>query len=378
MARGYTNVEPTAAEIAQFRKARGYAPGVGRGSCDTCGKRIWISGLGIASHERSKAHRAADGAAVGSAPLTPAMEAALRYFADPTPENAAHCKALRAKFQTDMALWARGLIEKIDTFPYHQPTDAGHDWIEAKDDKVSEWIGTATRAGLPLATDETIVDAVRKALVVCARKGAKPGTAAAMLRALDARYPVAVTPIDATPAETIALLHDVAAQADAVADIPFNPAGAADTVSFVAVGEAIRSANGAEERRLADLATLEQRGLIPPQKSIGSLLDSGVASIPVRVGDRVRITDGSFIGSDGLVTRIGLTAGWVRVALILDGVARETWKPLSRVKVLTQRGFTTPGAVDPCADCGTGRADCRTGSPCCDACRQVDTHAENV
>lgn len=65
---GYTIVEPTAAELA---KAPASNPK--RMSCNTCGKRIWCSGLGIGAHERSVFHRTADGA-LPSTPVTPVAE----------------------------------------------------------------------------------------------------------------------------------------------------------------------------------------------------------------------------------------------------------------------------------------------------------------
>jgi hypothetical protein len=50
----YTPVTPTAAE----RTRRGTDPRVRFGQCKECGARLWLSGLGIGSHERSKRHLA--------------------------------------------------------------------------------------------------------------------------------------------------------------------------------------------------------------------------------------------------------------------------------------------------------------------------------
>lgn len=50
----YTKVTPTAAEVAEFTKAKGRKPSVGMVACTHCGKRIWNSGLGRGAHSRSK------------------------------------------------------------------------------------------------------------------------------------------------------------------------------------------------------------------------------------------------------------------------------------------------------------------------------------
>jgi hypothetical protein len=125
--------------------------------------------------------------------LSPAMRAALYYFANPTPANAAHCKAMKAKGATDAALRSRGLIEATDTFPFHQPTEAGWDLYVALADCVSSWIEHAKTATLTDSfepvTEAQAVDAVRKALTELTVRGLKPGLAAAELRALNARFP---------------------------------------------------------------------------------------------------------------------------------------------------------------------------------------------
>lgn len=54
--RGFHYVAPTEAERYD---APAYARRRRRLECDTCGGRIWGSGLGIGSHRRSKAHERA-------------------------------------------------------------------------------------------------------------------------------------------------------------------------------------------------------------------------------------------------------------------------------------------------------------------------------
>lgn len=60
MARGFRRVSPTAEEVAALTaKQGGRRPAVYRGECEVCGARIWLSGLGIGSHNRSNAHNEA-------------------------------------------------------------------------------------------------------------------------------------------------------------------------------------------------------------------------------------------------------------------------------------------------------------------------------
>lgn len=55
----YRRVSATPEEVAAEVARKGHRPAVYRGQCLTCGARIWLSGLGIGSHERGKAHNAA-------------------------------------------------------------------------------------------------------------------------------------------------------------------------------------------------------------------------------------------------------------------------------------------------------------------------------
>lgn len=50
----FSRVTPTQEEIDEYRKKNGgHRPSVYRLCCDSCGKRIWGSGLGVGSHVRS-------------------------------------------------------------------------------------------------------------------------------------------------------------------------------------------------------------------------------------------------------------------------------------------------------------------------------------
>jgi hypothetical protein len=52
----YERVSATWEERQDYRdKHKGFGPGVYRYRCTWCGKRLWGSGLGIGSHNRSKA-----------------------------------------------------------------------------------------------------------------------------------------------------------------------------------------------------------------------------------------------------------------------------------------------------------------------------------
>lgn len=50
---GFFYVGDTQAERDEHCRRLGYGPTVRRGECERCGKRIWLSGMGIVSHRRA-------------------------------------------------------------------------------------------------------------------------------------------------------------------------------------------------------------------------------------------------------------------------------------------------------------------------------------
>jgi len=50
---GFYVVAPTHAETLAYQRRAGHLPSVHRGECSRCGLRIWVSGLGVASHRRA-------------------------------------------------------------------------------------------------------------------------------------------------------------------------------------------------------------------------------------------------------------------------------------------------------------------------------------
>lgn len=61
---GYHQVPPTPRELAQWRRLHPRQGPPYRVACDSCGERLWLSGLGWGSHQRGQKHvaaRAGDG-----------------------------------------------------------------------------------------------------------------------------------------------------------------------------------------------------------------------------------------------------------------------------------------------------------------------------
>jgi hypothetical protein len=70
-------VTPTASELADWRKKYGGKPRNYRGECKACGKRVWLSGVGIGSHRR----------ACKGAPTSGRFSVVLRFADDYGPEH---------------------------------------------------------------------------------------------------------------------------------------------------------------------------------------------------------------------------------------------------------------------------------------------------
>ena len=206
MARGYTNVEPTAAELAK-RPASSPL----RASCDTCGKRIWISGLGIGSHEKSKAHKAAD-------------------VVKPQPQRQVCCVCLAS-------VEPHTTVDKGDGRRFHfcakpECLSKAAEYAPAtpsKNDHVVIADGTNTGN---LGTLYCLTDTLNGQVKVAPIGGGKAWWVKADRLRVIAPEVVAVTPIDATPAEALALLHDAAAAYDA-AEAATPPARRFEVMTWV-------------------------------------------------------------------------------------------------------------------------------------------------
>jgi len=109
--------------------------------------------------------------------LTRTQEGALRYMAGQSGIDRTWGKPT---VQTYKRLCTLGLLEQSDTFPYHRPTDSGHDWILAKDGVIDRMLATMTPGEIRAAlADLTELEP--------GRFGWNTGRAAAVIRELDRR-----------------------------------------------------------------------------------------------------------------------------------------------------------------------------------------------